>query len=273
MEGYICLFVCFATKALHLELVGGLSSEAFLAALQRFIARRGRCSHIYSDCGTNFVGANREILEMIENAAQSEKIIWHFNPPSAPHFGGLWEAGIRSVKSHITRVIGDQILTYEEFYTYLCLIESTLNLRPLTPISSDVDDINALTPSHFLTLEPVTCLPTPDFTQTPLNRLSRWQLIQRLHWDFWKRWHKEFLHTLQQRSKWLNSCGTPEIGTLVLIKNDNHPPCQWVLGRIKNLKLGSDGVARVAEVSTMTGSILRPLVKLCPLPLETKQSS
>ena len=204
---------------------------------------------------------------MIEGAASKESINWKFNPPSAPHFGGLWEAGIKSVKSHLTRVVGDQILTYEEFYTVLTLIENTLNSRPLTPQSSDIDDINALTPSHFLLLEPVSLLPLPDMTNRPLNRLSRYQLLQRMHQDFWRRWHREYLHTLQQRSKWLDSDPSPKIGTLVVIKNENTPPCQWILGRIISLSTGEDGVARIANVKTSNGTFKRPLVKLCPLPI------
>jgi hypothetical protein len=98
---------------MHLEVGSSLSSEAFLAALRRFISRRGKPSHIYSDCGTNFVGANRKLKEMIShlksqkhNSAIADKlsgegVMWHFNPPGAPHFGGLWEAGVKSVKYHI----------------------------------------------------------------------------------------------------------------------------------------------------------------------------
>ncbi|XP_030765048.1 uncharacterized protein LOC115889242 [Sitophilus oryzae] len=148
-KAYICLFVCMATKALHLELVSDLSSETFLGALLRFISRRGRCNHIYSDCGTNFVGASRELINMLKSAAEQEQISWHFNPPSAPHFGGLWEAGIKSVKTHIKRVIGDQLLTYEEFYTLMVQIEAVLNSRPLCPQSSDPNDLSVLTPGHF----------------------------------------------------------------------------------------------------------------------------
>ncbi|XP_030763125.1 uncharacterized protein LOC115887767 [Sitophilus oryzae] len=149
-KAYICLFVCMATKALHLELVSDLSSETFLGAMRRFISRRGRCNHIYSDCGTNFVGASRELINMLKSAAEQEQISWHFNPPSAPHFGGLWEARIKSVKTHIKRVIGDQLLTYEEFYTLLVQIEAVLNSRPLCPQSSDPNDLSVLTPGHFL---------------------------------------------------------------------------------------------------------------------------
>nr|CAI5842936.1 unnamed protein product [Callosobruchus analis] len=182
----------------------------------------------------------------------------------APHMGGAWERGIRSVKMHLARIVGDQILTYEEFYTLLTLIEFVLNSRPLTPVSSDVDDIHALTPGHFLATEPSTALPTPDLTPMPLNRLTRWQLLQRLHQGFWRRYTLEYLHTLQQRSKWLDKPDNPQIGTLVLIKNENYPPTQWPLARIIALNLGPDGVARSAQVKTTNGVLHRPLVKLCP---------
>lgn len=223
-KAYICLFVCLSTKVLHLELA--LTSSTFLAALQRFIARRGRVTDIYSDCGTNFVGAYKEINRLMSAAAAKEAINWHFNPPSAPHFGGLWEAGIKSVKTHLLRLIGHQLFTFEEFYTIFTLIESTLNSRPLIPMSSDVDDINALTPGHFLTTESLTTLSIPEITFVPISRLSRWKLVQRLHQDFWRRYKIEYLHTLQQKSKWLKCNSNPKIGTLVLIKNENTSPLQ-----------------------------------------------
>lgn len=263
---YICLFVCFATKAIHLELASDLSTESFLAALRRFIARRGRCSHLYSDCGTNFVGAEKYLRQLFENAAKEEGIQWHFNPPSAPHFGGLWEAGVKSVKTHLSRVIGEQILTYEELYTVIVQIESLLNSRPLSPVSSDPSDLSVLTPGHFLTLEPLTALPEKDLTNVKLNLLTRWQLIQRLHQDFWSRWHKEYLHTLNQRGKWTNPSTPVEPGTMVLIKNELTPPMRWHLGRIIETHPGKDGVSRVATVKTQQGIFKRPLVKLCPLP-------
>ncbi|XP_032569851.1 uncharacterized protein LOC116800206 [Drosophila sechellia] len=150
-KGYVAVFVCMATKAIHLEMVSDLTSDAFLAALRRFIARRGKCSNIYSDNGTNFVGAARKldqelfnaIQENITIAAQLEKdrIDWHFIPPAGPHFGGIWEAGVKSMKYHLKRIIGDTILTYEEMSTLLCQIEACLNSRPLYTIVSEVPKI------------------------------------------------------------------------------------------------------------------------------------
>lgn len=237
-----------------------------MAAFRRFIARRGRCTDIYSDCGTNFVGADKYLKQIFTDIASTEAINWHFNPPSAPHFGGLWEAGIKSVKTHLIRVVGNQILTYEELHTVLIQIEAVLNSRPLSPISADPNDLSPLTPGHFLTLEPLTAIPDPDITQININRLTRWQLLQKLHRDFWNRWHQEYLHTLQQRSKWHTTKFSVAIGTMVLIKNELSPPLNWPLGRITELHPGADGIVRVATVRTTKGIFKRPLVKLCPLP-------
>ena len=197
-----------------------------------------------------------------------EGIEWRFNPPSAPHFGGLWESGIKSVKSHLSRVIGNQVLTYEELSTFVVQVEAMLNSRPLCSLSSDPNDLNVLTPGHFLTLEPLTAPPDSDLTFSKINRLSRWQLVQRLQQDFWKRWRDEYLHTFYQRSKWAQTRGPSsiDIGTLVLVKNELVPPLRWVLGRIVELHPGKDNIVRVATIRTDKGLLKRPLVKLCPLP-------
>ncbi|XP_071653643.1 uncharacterized protein [Temnothorax longispinosus] len=270
---YVCLFVCFTTKATHLEVALSLSTDSFLAALRRFVSRRGRCSLLYSDCGTNFVGAARELEQHMCHATERERIQWSFNPPSAPHFGGLWESNVKSFKTYLRRVVGDQTLSLEEFTTVLTQIESVLNSRPLCPLSTDLLDLEVLSPGHFLTMEPLVAVLSPDLTPLATSRLGRWQLVQRMHQDFWKRWHKEYLHTLQQRPKWWISANPLTVGSLVLIKDDNASPLRWKCGRVETLHLGSDGVPRVATVRVADGSILRPLVKLCPLPTGTPRAA
>jgi len=266
LKSYVCLFVCFATKAVHLELVSDLSTPAFLAALRRFVARRGRCSNLYSDCGTNFIGAQRELAKLAEKAAMVENITWSFNPPSAPHMGGLWEAGVKSVKHHLARVIGEQLLTYEEFYTVLTQTEAVLNSRPLCPLSTDPNDLSALTPGHFLTLEPLTSLPEPDLTNDIIPVGQRWTLLTKIHQDIWKAWHNEYLHTLQQRYKWQKGQDTLKVDQLVLIKEDCTPPLHWRMGRVIANHAGRDGITRVASVRTRSGVVQRPVRKLCPFP-------
>lgn len=265
-KAYLCLFVCFATKALHLEIATDLSSDAFIAALKRLVARRGRCSQIFSDCGTNFVGAYRQLTPLMNEAAKHEYISFSTHPPSGPHFSGLAEAGVKSTKTHLQRVVGSQLLTYEEIYTLVTQVESVLNSRPLCALSNDPNDLSVLTPGHFLTLEPLTAVPgIPD---NQLSMRNRWHLLQRLHNDFWRRWYHDYLNSLSQRSKWTQSKGSLNLDDLVVIKEDNLKPLHWRLGRIVALHPGADGVARVATVRTDGGILKRPAVKLCPLPIK-----
>ncbi|XP_022165266.1 uncharacterized protein LOC111030183 [Myzus persicae] len=208
---YLALFVCMSVKAVHLEIVTDLSTDAFLAALDRFVARRGVPSNIFSDCGTNYVGAARQLRTLFRDAKAQDLLsshltcTWHFNPLAAPHFGGIWEAGIKSVKNHLKHVIGQQVLTYEEFLTLITRIEGILNSRPITPSSSDPHDLSALTPGHFLIGQPIHAIPEPDTTDVQINRLNRWQLIRQCHQSYWKRWSREYLSTLQGRQKWSKS--------------------------------------------------------------------
>lgn len=277
-KAYICLFVCLATKALHLELASDMSTDTFLGCFKRFIARRGPVCSISSDCGKNFIGAKAE-LDQIYNLVQSSeyirtigaelsshKIEWKFNPPSAPHFGGIWEANIKSVKTHLYKAVGNQILTFEEFTTILTQIEALLNSRPLCWLSSDPSEPEALTPAHFLTLTPLKSLPAIDFSDINPNLLSRKQLLDQVVQSFWKRWRVEYLSSLQSRQKWNTPACPVTKGTLVLIQQENIPPLQWPLGIIEEVFPGKDGVVRVALVRAKNTTYKRPIVKLCPLP-------
>lgn len=229
-KGYIAVFVCMVTKAVHLELVSDLTASAFLAALKRLSARRGSPGHIYSDNGTNFIKANRVLQEEIVNLKSilndqfySEiadmSIEWHFNAPSWPSAGGLWEAAVKSLKYHLKRVIGEQKLTYEEFSTLLAQLEGCLNSRPLCPLSEDVEDLDFLTPSHFLASGP-----TLTIVETEHDLRTRWQLVQKIYQDVWKRWRTEYLTQLNTRSKWQRLQPNLNIGDVVIIHDDNLPP-------------------------------------------------
>ncbi|XP_071578330.1 uncharacterized protein [Temnothorax nylanderi] len=279
IKSYIALFVCFVTKALHIELVYDCTAETFLHALKRFISRRGKPSDIYSDNGTNFVGANKELKELrnllrsqqFENKVVSElsvdRIDWHFIPPSAPHFGGIWEAGIKSTKYHLKRIVGNALLTYEEMYTVLTQIESCLNSRPITAISSDPNDPCALTPGHFLIGSPLQALPEPNLTEINEHRLSRWQRVQTMVQHFWKRWSTEYLTQLHQRTKWRTIKSSSSLtGRIVVLREDNTPPLCWKLARIIDVHPGKDQLVRVLTLKTKNGIIKRPISKISLLP-------
>ncbi|XP_076382768.1 uncharacterized protein LOC143260628 [Megalopta genalis] len=280
-KAYLCLFVCFVTKAVHLELAVDLTTDSFLNGLRRFTARRGMCRVIHSDNGTNFIGARNELRDLghflaspahndkVKGALAQNKIQWQLIPPRAPHFGGLWERAVRSVKTHLRRVRGEQRLTFEEMCTVLTQVEACLNSRPFHPLSSDPSDLNPLSPGHFLVGEALTALPHVHLLDTPRNRLNRFQLLQQMVQHFWKRWHEEYLHGLQQRRKWRQGCAVvPKVGDMVLIKEDNLPPLKWALGRVVELHPGQDGICRVSTIRTTRGMLKRPASKICVLPIE-----
>jgi len=189
--GYIAIFVCFVTRAVHIRVVTRLKTEAFLAALRHFIARRGKPTTIYSDNGTNFQGASNDLHEiynmlhsssqmaMVQDFLTSEGCYWKFIPPHAPHFGGLWEAAVKSMKYHLRRTLGSYIATYEELYTLLAETEACLNSRPLCALSDDPFNPTYLSPGHFLIGETLTQLPAADYTNVKCNRLSSWQTYQK----------------------------------------------------------------------------------------------
>jgi hypothetical protein len=276
-KAYFCVFVCMTVKAIHIEMVSELSTNAFMAAFDRFVSRRGLCTNIYSDCGTNFGGAKKYLTGIYKfysdcskdnaflNYCSEKCIKWHFNPPKGPHFGGLHEINVRSIKYHLKRVVGEQILTYEEFNTILIRIECIVNSRPLTSLSSDPESFDVLTAGHFLVGDALAAIPEYDVTDIQLNRLNRWQLVSRVNQDFWKRWSIEYLTSLQQRNKWFESIPNIRQGELILVKEDSLAPLKWKLGRVVELIPGKDGTVRVVRVKTSEGIFTRPVVKICPL--------
>lgn len=272
-KGYVAVFVCMVTKAIHLEIVSELTASAFIAALRRMAARRGVPGHIYSDQGTNFIGANRILKQEISEIAKtlsSQKnlstisemnIEWHFNAPSWPSAGGLWEAAVKSLKHHLKRVVGEQKLTYEEYNTLLSQLEACLNSRPLCPLTEDPEDIDFLTPAHFLASGPnLTILETENDLRT------RWYLVQKIYRDIWTRWKNEYLSQLSVRAKWRQVQKDLNLNDIVVIKDENLPPGKWALGRVVELHPGGDGHVRVVTLRTKNGLIKRPVVKLSLLP-------
>ncbi|XP_018404424.1 PREDICTED: uncharacterized protein LOC108781050 [Cyphomyrmex costatus] len=245
---FIAIFVCFMTKAVHLELSNDLTSATFLSVLKRFIARRGRPNHTYSDNGLNCVGAERELKELFDSKETEQQIIdnmvneriqWHFIPPRAPHMGGLWEAAVKSVKFHLARIAGEACLRHEELNTLLVQIEAILNSRPLTRYQ------------QILTIY----LIDGNVSNNCDNNFGDAGTT------------KEYLHVYQQWSKWNTVTNPIQIGQLVILKEDNLPPLSWKLGRIKEIYPGQDGIIRTALIHTAKGDYKRPITKLCVLPI------
>ncbi|XP_067205328.1 uncharacterized protein [Linepithema humile] len=275
-KNYIVLFICLVTKAIHIELVDDYSNTGFLAAFRRFVSRRGLPCKMYSDNGTNFHGADKELHvafkalmedSSLQDTLANDKIEWKFIPAAAPHFGGLWEAGVKSFKSHLRRVAGSRTLSQAEFATLLCQIEACLNSRPIATLSDDPSDLSALTPGHFLIGRPIVAIPEESVLEINENRLSRWQLVHSLIEQIWHSWSQDYLHSLQQRSKWSVESSCFRVGELALLKNPLLSPSKWDLARVTQIHPGSDGLVRVVTVRTARSVLKRPITLLCRLPI------
>ena len=270
---YICLFVCMATRAVHLECAHSLEMDSFLLAFHRFTSRRTLPEDVYSENGTNFVGAARELRLLVESwdkAHLQSKLArrgvrWHFNPPAASHQGGSWERIVRSVKRTLLAVAGGvSSMSDETFTTYLTEVERILNNRPITKVAADSRDAEALTPNALLkgSLDP--SLPMGSFTKADGFRKS-WRLTQLLADQFWSRWLRDYLPSLQQRQKWLNPERNLTVGDVVLVIGEHSQRGQWPKGLVEETYSGGDGFVRSARVRTAGGSVVRDVRKLCLL--------
>lgn len=266
-----------SVKAVYSELVSDLTSEAFIACLRRFISRRGKLSLIRSDYGTNFVGAAREIRELIEfletqrslatisEFCSSQNIQWKFIPEHAPYFGGLWEAGVKSSKNHLKRVVANVKLTFEEFTTVLTQVEACLNSRPLVSLPCHDDGVEALTLGHFLIGRPMEALPDPSFSYRSLPLLRRWHICQALVRQFRQRWSTEYISSLRHFAKWHHPSKNLNVGDVVVLHEDNVIPTKWPLARIVKVCAGKDGLVRVVTVKKCSGIYTRPITKVALL--------
>ncbi|XP_062713792.1 uncharacterized protein LOC134290632 [Aedes albopictus] len=276
---YVGLFVCLVVKAVHLEVVADLSSAACINAVKRFVARRGRVLELHCDNATAFVGADRELRSMREefrrqfrskdweNFCVESGIKFRFIPARSPHFGGIWEAGIKSFKHHFRRIMGNRSFTVDQLQTVVAQIESVLNSRPLSPLTDSPDDCSALTPGHFLVGEPLVAIPEPDLVDVNPNRLSRLQEMKKSVQDLWRCWQLDYVSQLQQRTKWKRPQPDVRIGQLVLVRQATAPPLQWPLGRIIETVAGKNGRVRVVVVKTASGQYKRAVTEIAVLPI------
>lgn len=280
-KGYICLYVCFATKAVHLELTTDLTTETFLASFRRFIARRGLPIEVHCDNASTFKCARSQLVELYNlQASQSHKekvtsfssqrgVNFHFIPSYSPTFGGLWEASVKSTKYHLKRIVGKTVLTYEQLNTVLIEIESILNSRPLVPMSTDPSDYCYLTPGHFIIGQALTMYPEKDLGDIPQGRLKFWNLCTKLKQDFWNVWCKHYLNVLQNRPKWKNPSINVKVGSLVILKDENTPCMSWPMARVSKLFPGVDNRVRAVEVQTANKRTHnRAINKICVLPID-----
>ena len=275
IEAHICVYICMTYKAVHLEVVSDQTTAAFQAALMRFISRRINPKHLYSDNGPNFTGAKNNLNKLYKLLKQqtnceaiqhylltNHEITWHNSPPYSPHFGGLWESAVKSMKKHLKRVIGTTLLSFEELTTISCQVEACMNSRPLLPLTShNQDGLMTLTASHFLFFQAPAAYPEdPRIPEKP-HLLKQWNLCQALVQHFWTRWSKEYLNTLQARTKWQHVKPNLQTDDIVILRPEKHFSCHWPLAKIIETFPGEDGRVRVVKIKTATGIYKRAVTR------------
>nr|XP_042913195.1 uncharacterized protein LOC122273192 [Parasteatoda tepidariorum] len=271
-KAYIVLYTCAVYRAVHLELVTLMTTEAYFQSLRRFIARRGRPSVIYSDNGTNFVGAEKALRlidwDKLSSKVAEQKIRFKFNPPSASWWGGWWERLIQMVKQILRKILGRATLNYEELLTLLCDCERIINTRPLTYVSEDVADISPLTPEMFLHEIPSSGV--VDIDQVDKKNLSKQaKYLQKIRELLRARFRTEYLGQLRQQSLRDYKDKSLKVGEIVLVEDINKRTF-WNLAKILKVIPGRDGHTRVALVKTENSEILRPVQRLFRLELENE---
>ncbi|GFX26312.1 integrase catalytic domain-containing protein [Trichonephila clavipes] len=205
--------------------------------------------------------------------SSSKNIQWHFIPPYAPNFGGVWEASVKLTKQHLLKTLKAAVLNFEELDTILCQIEACIISRHLYPLSSHPKDLQVLTPGNFLIGCPLLELPDHSLTNQSLSIHSRWSLLMKLKRMFWSRWQLSYLNTLQSRTKWMQGQKDLTVGSLVLIKNPASFSTRWTPGRIVATHLGADGICRVVTIQTSSGVMTRPVSQVAVLTLPPSTTS
>lgn len=270
------LFTCLTTRAVHLELAASLSADSAILALRRLIARRGQPAHLYSDQGTNFIGANTELRaalkdmdhRRVKEEATNKGIEWHFNPPAAPHMGGCWERLVRSVKNALRSTLRERAPREEVLYTLLAEAELIVNSRPLTYVHDDHDQPVVLTPNHLLLGTASGSTPFAPDDAEDIDSRRQWRRVNALANMFWRRWLREYLPTLQQREKWVNNVPNVRVSDVVIVVDQNKQRSEWIKGVIKAVYHGNDGIIRVVDVKTINGVLRRPVAKIIVLPTD-----
>lgn len=272
---YVAVFICMATRAIHLEVVEGLSTADFIDAYQRFASRRGHCKSIKSDNATNFVGAKRKLDQVLETWKKAERyevfstrgIEWTFTMPRSPSQGGNHEAAVKLYKHHLVRMMGARRLSLSEFVSLTTRIEACLNSRPLGVQYDDPTDHIVLTPAHFLIGREFENVAVDEPADDGKTFAYRWRKVQHMHQQFWASWQRDYINALQSRNKWINERHDLEINDIVLIKEDGIPPQQWMIGRVSKLHPGNDGLVRNVTITRMGKDYKRAVQKLCKLPV------
>ncbi len=277
-KAYILVITCLATRAVHLEPTGGMDTSHVINALSRFCSIRGTPKTMRSDNAPQFHKADKELCDwlasidwdkVVEKFGQPEEptnygIMWYFNPPLAPHFGGIFEIIVKAAKRALKAIVGHAEIYEEEFRTFVYAVMSKLNDRPIGKLATN-NDLEPLTPNHFLTGILGYSIFPPQVLTTDIK--SRWFYITELTGHFWKRFNEEIVPDLRPRHKWSQEQENVTVGDIVVEIDENSQKHQWRMVKITKVFPSPDGLVRKVEiVRTATGKPYnRAISRLIPI--------
>ncbi|XP_051792767.1 uncharacterized protein LOC127530320 [Acanthochromis polyacanthus] len=257
---YGLLLTCLCCRAVHIEMLTDMSTDAFINGLRSFIAIRGTVRQIRCDQGSNFVGAKNELSHALKQVDDKRLAVFlaknqcHFimNAPHSSHTGGVWERQIRTVRNVLRATLSlsagrlDDASLRTFFYEAMAIV----NNRPLTVDNlSDPDSPAPLTPNHLLTMKSVTALPPPGrFIREDMYARKRWRHVQYLTEQFWSRWKREYLSQIATRQRWHTPRRNLKVGDIVVEKADDLPRNEWRLAKVVETVTDTDGLVRRVKI-------------------------
>ena len=278
---YILVITCLATRAVHLESTSGMTTNDIIAALSRFCDIRGTPKTVVTDNQPSFHKTDKDLHEWIASLDwkqieaetgmgfkhQSYGITWIFNPPYAPHFGGIFETIVKATKRALAAIVTKADLTEDEFRTFVYAVMSRLNDRPIAMIGQEKEDLSPLTPNCFLTSHlGYTLLPPNNIDRKQISPKDRWKYILEIRNHFWKRFSTEIVPLLRTRSKWSHEKENIAVDDVVLEFSENSPRHSWKILRISKVFPSEDGLVRKVEVTNSGGqTYIRPIANLIPI--------
>ena len=281
-KAYVVLFTCSSTRAVHLTLCKDMTAEEFKRTLKWFVARRGKPQLMVSDNAKTFVATKKWLEGLkkdynVNNYLASESIRWTFNLSRAPWWGGFFERLIGVMKSCLSKVIGNALLTFKELEETLLDTECFMNNRPLTYMGDEFEK-PAITPNILLRGEPailieddVETLDNQDDVETLDNQddvTKRVRYMKRSREQLRRRWISEYLRALEERTKQqaIPAEASLPTGRVVLIKDSMKAKGEWRLGRIEGQIIGKDGIVRGYKIRTGNGyTVERPVQHIADL--------
>ena len=270
-DAQVIIFACMTSRAIHLELCTDRSTDAFLLAFRRFVSLRGHPLVCWSDCGTNFKGAQSYLnevtkdwdLERIQNVLADNytcQFKWEWNIPRASHMNGVVESLIKSVRQAIDATCRNRPFSEEQWRTFLAETTYLVNSRPLYPSSESIWECPPITPNDLM-IGPHISPPVPE-PEDRVNPRNLTRSIQQGVNEFWTAWQRYFAPNLLPRNKWFRPRDNLQIGDLVL-ETDATPRRKWRMALVKDVYPGKDGLIRKAKIQSPSGEYERPLHKLC----------